>query len=414
MKKEDFIKLYKKLRYSKWINFLFPLSSIIIFVLLGILMRYSLLNNRPIVLKEWLIFMTMYFAVLILPYDIMRWFIWGKKKYAKKVSSKNTKNILHDKAKIGTTENAKHSNPQATMISSNSIKKYQIKERVSESLMCASIREEELSTALKGNEYLKKEDPEVFDENKVFNDITEKKESISVNPIYSETEFDLFDRILIATNYMKETKELDSLFIEAGRFIIEKNKASIGMLQRWFKIGFNRAARIMDQLAEAGIVGEEQGTHPRKIYVTAEEFELILDNLNASKSSLFGSENEEASSINYDTMTGSQFESFCSFLLISNNFKNVEVTKGSGDHGIDILAEKDDITYAIQCKCYSGNVGNDAIQQALAGKKFYKRDIAVVLTNQYFTQQAQEEAAVFGVKLWDRDKLDELIQNINK
>ncbi len=52
----------------------------------------------------------------------------------------------------------------------------------------------------------------------------------------------------------------DPLFVEAGKFIIEKEKASIGMLQRWFKIGFNRAARIMDQLAEAGVVGEEQGT----------------------------------------------------------------------------------------------------------------------------------------------------------
>ena len=49
-------------------------------------------------------------------------------------------------------------------------------------------------------------------------------------------------------------------FVEAGKLIIEKDKASIGMLQRAFKIGFNRAARIMDQLAEAGVVGEEEGT----------------------------------------------------------------------------------------------------------------------------------------------------------
>lgn len=65
----------------------------------------------------------------------------------------------------------------------------------------------------------------------------------------------------------------DEYFVEAGRFIIEKDKASIGMLQRMFKIGFNRAARIMDQLAEAGIVGEEEGTKPRKILMSAAEFE---------------------------------------------------------------------------------------------------------------------------------------------
>lgn len=71
--------------------------------------------------------------------------------------------------------------------------------------------------------------------------------------------------------------ELDSNFVEAGKFIIEKEKASIGMLQRVFKIGFNRAARIMDQLAEAGVVGPEEGTKPRKILMTMEEFEQYVD-----------------------------------------------------------------------------------------------------------------------------------------
>lgn len=71
--------------------------------------------------------------------------------------------------------------------------------------------------------------------------------------------------------------EYDQYFAEAGRFIIEKDKASIGMLQRVFKIGFNRAARIMDQLCEAGVVGEEEGTKPRKILMTAEEFEQFVE-----------------------------------------------------------------------------------------------------------------------------------------
>ena len=69
----------------------------------------------------------------------------------------------------------------------------------------------------------------------------------------------------------------DPLFVEAGKFIIEKEKASIGMLQRWFKIGFNRAARIMDQLAEAGVVGEEQGTKPREILMSQEQFEQYIE-----------------------------------------------------------------------------------------------------------------------------------------
>ncbi len=76
-----------------------------------------------------------------------------------------------------------------------------------------------------------------------------------------------------------EDSDRDEYFADAGRLIIDKEKASIGMLQRAFKIGFNRAARIMDQLSEAGVVGSEEGTKPRKILVTQEEFEQILSNL---------------------------------------------------------------------------------------------------------------------------------------
>ena len=68
----------------------------------------------------------------------------------------------------------------------------------------------------------------------------------------------------------------DEFFAQAGRFIIEKQKASIGMLQRVYKIGFNRAARIMDQLAEEGVVGPEEGTKPRKILMTLPEFDAYL------------------------------------------------------------------------------------------------------------------------------------------
>ena len=71
-------------------------------------------------------------------------------------------------------------------------------------------------------------------------------------------------------------KDNDDYFVEAGRFIIEKNKASIGMLQRVYKIGFNRAARIMDQLCAAGVVGPEEGTKPRKVLMTMEEFDNYI------------------------------------------------------------------------------------------------------------------------------------------
>ena len=112
---------------------------------------------------------------------------------------------------------------------------------------------------------------------------------------------------------------------------------------------------------------------------------------------------------NFDRMSGIEFENFCLKILEKNGFNDLSLTKASGDHGVDIFASKNDVTYAIQCKCYSSAVGNAAIQQALSGKEFYKKDIAVVLTNSLFTPQAQREAKVLGVKLWNRTILKEMI-----
>lgn len=416
---------------------------------------------------------------------------------------------------------------------------------------------------------------------------------------------------------------MDELFWEAGLLVTEKEKASVGMLQRYFKIGFNRSARIMDELCEAGVVGEENGTTPRKVLITQYKFEELqyndlikvkeetraenvhkeqsvytvkeietilrvsfgidadyskdgrvleafknyivpsvssenqtevidallkynspitmrfilmddsiinyspyntiphmlipvitneekydavmswchaemqnrinifvengvkniesfnrkminaggktcpkiivaineissflkcttvplekiflncsmtgiyfimfsrfstknlslgrlnelfeistLDKLKALLSQGMKAESEQITKINYDDMNGYQFEKFCADILRKNGFENIELTQGSGDHGIDILAEKDNITYAIQCKCYSSNIGNSAVQQAHTGKSLYHKDIAVVITNRYFTTQAIEEADALGVKLWDRDFLNRYI-----
>ena len=65
--------------------------------------------------------------------------------------------------------------------------------------------------------------------------------------------------------------------MDAAKLLMDKDKASIGMLQRYFKIGFNRAARIMDQLEEAGVVGPEEGTKPRQILMNPETFDALLE-----------------------------------------------------------------------------------------------------------------------------------------
>ena len=93
---------------------------------------------------------------------------------------------------------------------------------------------------------------------------------------YSEEIKETIANVRAAEAAAVAASERDDYFVEAGRFIIEKDKASIGMLQRVYKIGFNRAARIMDQLAEIGVVGPEEGTKPRKILMSAEEYEQYL------------------------------------------------------------------------------------------------------------------------------------------
>ena len=74
------------------------------------------------------------------------------------------------------------------------------------------------------------------------------------------------------------SNEQDALFVEAAQLVMDTEKASIGFLQRRFRIGFNRAARIMDQLAEAGVVGDEEGTKARKVLMSKEEFNTLIQN----------------------------------------------------------------------------------------------------------------------------------------
>lgn len=426
---------------------------------------------------------------------------------------------------------------------------------------------------------------------------------------------------IIPETVSEKRGEIDPYFASAGRFVIEKEVASIGMLQRLFKIGFNRAARIMDQLYIAGVVGPEEGASPRKVLMTVDEFEKYLKDIasngelekevqsinsnapknNVDKSNIFSAigitcdyshsgknlsflcnilvthvapgyskifinnllqENsaEDLSIIlcdlsmsgfeiyngipnlfipvvntidktygalgwlyeemkyrttlllehkarnidiynqyadkklnklvyiideifylqnnskkfesliplllncnrmglyviffskfdlknldlgkvkdlitvydeqipfaitsyleqsgsdhktNYDLMNGIEFEVFCKSVLQANGFKNLRTTKGSGDQGIDLLAEKEGIKYGIQCKCYSSDIGNKAVQEAFAGKTYYGCHVAAVLTNRHFTRSAKALADSNHVLLWDREKLEELILKAN-
>lgn len=116
----------------------------------------------------------------------------------------------------------------------------------------------------------------------------------------------------------------------------------------------------------------------------------------------------------WDDMEGREFEKFCADLLKRRGFQEVVVTKGSGDFGIDILAERDGISYGIQCKNYQSPIGVKAVQEVYAGKDYYDCMVGVVMSNQYFTGPAVEAAKKLKIVLWDRGYMEEMMEETDE
>ena len=153
------------------------------------------------------------------------------------------------------------------------------------------------------------------------------------------------------------------------------------------------------------------------------KFENEIDTYSSRKAFLNSLEGEyrTQSEKNYysiedvDLMTGVQFEQFLAKLFTKMGYR-VALTKGSGDQGVDLIAEKGNTKWAIQAKSYLNTVGNSAVQQVLAGKHFYNADKCLVVTNSNFSESAKKLAKVNDVMLWNRHILKEKMEEypINK
>lgn len=236
----------------------------------------------------------------------------------------------------------------------------------------------------------------------------------------------------------------DKMFPEAVDVIMETNQASVSVLQRRLKMGYSQAAGLIDEMEEKGIVGAFQGSQPREILVTGAQWKLLKKNaeyapvspavpeFNAKSEStetenallkarlavaLAEKENLEksikqdredkmtvakAELLTIDMMDGHDFENWCAEALKDSGFTNVSITPGSGDQGVDVVAEKDGLKYAFQCKRYNSDLGNTPVQEVFTGARFYNCHVGVVITNRNFTQGAKDAAAVTGVLLWGR------------
>jgi hypothetical protein len=139
---------------------------------------------------------------------------------------------------------------------------------------------------------------------------------------------------------------------------------------------------------------------------------IIMDNRHLIRYSQ--RESSKTNDLVLDQIKGFDFEKLCAEMLLNNGFKNISLTPKSGDHGVDILAVKDDIKYAFQCKCHSEKVGNASVQEVYAGKTYYNCHVGVVMTNSEFTSGAISLADATGILLWDRSRLKEMLKTNNK
>lgn len=101
----------------------------------------------------------------------------------------------------------------------------------------------------------------------------------------------------------------------------------------------------------------------------------------------------------HEELSGQEYERFVASYLVDHGFRGIEMTRTTGDYGVDILASKGGLRYAVQCKYYSSHVGISAVQQAASGMAFYGCQRAMVVTNNSFTAAAKALADKTGVIL---------------
>lgn len=171
---------------------------------------------------------------------------------------------------------------------------------------------------------------------------------------------------------------------------------SISMLQRKLEIrSFNVASDLANELEELGFVKK----YPDFTW-------KIIRNQHGAIARPVQKMGMSA----IDCMEGHAFEFWCADILRKNGFIDVEVTRGSGDQGVDILAKKAGIKYAIQCKCYATDLGNKPVQEVNTGKTIYHCHVGAVMTNRYFTEGAKQAADATGVLLWNRDDVKKMAE----
>ena len=189
---------------------------------------------------------------------------------------------------------------------------------------------------------------------------------------------------------------------DALSVIVKHNNPSISLLRVHLNLTLSEASQIINTFEQNNIIKKDQNGE----YIIVHSNVIFKNNTNIQTT-------DEPMTLSgnfcFDSLDGHSFEYFCADLLYYNGYTNIQVTSGSGDFGVDILCNLNTETYAIQCKCYSGNVGNKAVQEVVTGRIFYNCTKSVVMTNSYFTAAAEETARLTNTELWDRHRINEML-----
>ena len=175
-----------------------------------------------------------------------------------------------------------------------------------------------------------------------------------------------------------------------------KHKILKTVTEKLYRI-LKKDARISD-IRQENVKPEESGAQSQKEHAEAQKKR----------------ESREWLKRDYDAMSGEEFEYFCANLLRANGFEEVELTKKTGDLGVDILAKKDQVTYAVQCKCHAAKIGNRAVRDVYSGKECYHCMVGAVMTNQVFTDAARRLAEEHNILLWDGAKIEQMFKAAKK
>lgn len=234
-----------------------------------------------------------------------------------------------------------------------------------------------------------------------------------------EKEEELSDR-LVYENYVEG--QFSHLLAIAIQGVVKENSPTVSTVEKALgpRNNYRQSTKYLDYMLDAGIVTEDSFRN-RKIAITPGQARCIIipklmeypadwgvsrvvEQLRHDVIVMLSDFWSEV-----DTMSGTEFEEWCKNLLEKLGWTDVETTKATGDQGVDILAMKDEVPYAFQCKCYASDLGNTPVQEVYAGLRFYHRNVGVVITNRYFTQGAKDLARACDILLWDRDRLKRMI-----